>query len=116
MLVQVSIAAIQESRTITLEVETQGLGPSLFAEPSPDTIGVIVTGPLTTLETLGPDTLRAILDLLDLDPGTHQVAPQVVGLPGDVTVQTILPSTIEDVISTTPIPTPSLTPASPPGT
>jgi YbbR domain-containing protein len=116
VLVQVSIAAIQESRTITLDVEAQGLGPSLFAEPSPDTIVVIVTGPLTTLETLGPDTLRAILDLLDLGPGTHQVAPQVVGLPSDVTVQTILPSTIEVVISTTPIPTPSLTPAPPPGT
>lgn len=109
VLVQVSIAAIQESRTITLNVETQGLGASLYAQPSPDTIGVIVTGPLTTLETLGPDTLRAVLDLLDLGPGTHQVAPKVIGLPSDVTVQTILPSTIEVVISITPIPTPSPT-------
>jgi YbbR domain-containing protein len=109
VLVQVSVAAIQESRTITLSVEAQGLGPSLYAQPSPDTIGVIVTGPLTTLETLGPDTLRAVLDLLDLGPGTHQVSPKVIGLPSDVTVQTILPSTIEVVISTSPIPTPSAT-------
>lgn len=109
VLVQVSVAAIQESRTITLSVETQGLGASLFAQPSPDTIGVIVTGPLTTLESLGPDTLRAVLDLLDLGPGTHQVAPKVIGMPSDVTVQTILPSTIEVVISTTPLPTPSPT-------
>lgn len=110
VLVQVSIAAIQESRTITLAVEIQGLGPSLFAQPSPDTVGVIVTGPLTSLETLGADTLRAILDLLDRGPGTHQVTPQVIGLPSDVTVQTILPSTIEVQISTTPLPTPSPTP------
>lgn len=109
VLVQVSVAAIQESRTITLNVETQGLGPSLFAQPSPDTIGVIVTGPLTTLESLGPDTLRAVLDLLDLGSGTHQVAPKVIGLPSDVIVQTILPSTIEVVISTSPLPTPSPT-------
>jgi YbbR domain-containing protein len=110
VLVQVSIAAIQESRTITLAVEIQGLGPSLFAQPSPDTVGVIVTGPLTSLETLGADTIRAILDLLDRGPGTHQVTPQVIGLPSDVTVQTILPSTIEVQISTTPLPTPSPTP------
>jgi YbbR domain-containing protein len=109
VLVQVSVAAIQESRTITLNVETQGLGAFLFAQPSPDTIGVIVTGPLTTLEGLGPDTLRAVLDLLDLGTGTHQVAPKVIGLPSDVTVQTILPSTIEVVISTSPLPTPSPT-------
>jgi YbbR domain-containing protein len=115
VLVQVSIAAIQESRTITLNVEAQGLGPFLFAQPSPDTIGVIVTGPLTTLEALGSDTLRAVLDLLDLGPGTHQVAPQVIGLPSDVTVQTILPSTIEVVISTRPIPTPSATSVPTPG-
>jgi YbbR domain-containing protein len=115
VLVQVSVAAIQESRTITLSVEAQGLGALLFAQPSPDTIGVIVTGPLTTLETLGPDTLRAVLDLLDLGPGTHQVAPKVIGLPSDVTVQTILPSTIEVVISTSPIPTPSATSEPTPG-
>lgn len=115
VLVQVSIAAILESRTITLAVEMQGLGPSLFAQPSPDTVGVIVTGPLTSLEALALDSMRAILDLLDLGPGTHQVTPKVIGLPGDVTVQTILPATIEIQISTSPLPTPAPPAAPSPG-
>jgi YbbR domain-containing protein len=109
VLVQVNVAAIETSRTISHAIEIQGLGAGLYASPSPDTVNVILTGPLTTLETLQVDSLRVVLDLLDLGPGTHQVAPQVIGLPVDVVAETVLPSTVEVVIASQPLATPSST-------
>lgn len=108
ILVQVGIAAIETSLTVTRMLEIQGLGLGLFAQASPDSVSVILTGPLPVLEGLAPEDVRVIVDLLGLAVGTHQVTPQVVIMPGGVVARTVLPSTIEVVISTTPrTPTPT---------
>ena len=105
VLLQVEIIAIQSSLTLTLPLETQGLGTGLFAEASPDSVNVILSGPVSALAALQPEDVRVILDLLDLGLGTHQVIPQVVVLPSGIVTQTILPATIQVTISRVPTPT-----------
>jgi YbbR domain-containing protein len=102
VLVQVEIAAIESTINLTLPLEIQGLGTGLFAEASPDTINVILRGPVSALAELQPDDVRVVLDLLNLGIGSHQVIPQVVVLPAGVVTQTLLPATIEVTIRTTP--------------
>lgn len=113
VLVQVSIAAIESSLTVQLNLEITNLGPGLTARPSPPGVDVILSGPLLTLDTLKAEDVRVQLDLVGLEKGTHQVKPTVVILPKNVTAETILPSTIEVVITTGPTPTPTATPQKP---
>jgi hypothetical protein len=51
-----------------------------------------------------------VLDLLGLQVGIHQVEPEVIVLPQGVTVRTLLPDTIEVVVSRTPFATPTTLP------
>lgn len=115
VLVQVSIAAIEDSLTIERQIEIQGLGPDLSAAISPTTVDVILTGPLSTLAALTPEDVHVVLNLLNLPPGLHQVTPEVIDLPDRVTAKTILPATVEVLITAGPgtptsTPTPTATP------
>ncbi len=107
---QVSVAAIESSLTIQRNLEVQGLGPGMNASPSPAAVDVILSGPLSTLDTLTPEDVRVVVDLLNLPPGIHQVKPEVIVLPEGVTVQTVLPSTVEVLITGRGTPTPTRTP------
>lgn len=107
VLVQISIAAIETSLTLLEELEIQGLGSGLAAEPSPPTVELFLSGPLPVLDTLQPDDVRVVLDVLGLGLGTHQITPQVVILPEKVTYQSLNPATVEVVIGrATPTPAP----------
>ena len=113
VLVQVNIAAIEGSLTVPRKLEVQGLAPGLTASPSPETVDVLLLGPLPVLDTLKPEDVIVFIDLQDLGPGTHQVAPQVSLLPEKLRAENILPSQIEVVIergSATPSPSPGATP------
>lgn len=107
---QVSVAAIESGLTIQRNLEVQGLGPGMNASPSPAAVDVILSGPLSTLDTLTPEDVRVVVDLLNLPPGIHQVKPEVIVLPEGVTVQTVLPSTVEVLITGRGTPTPTRTP------
>lgn len=95
VLVQVGVAAIESSLTVTRTLEVQGLGRGLVAAASPDSVSVILRGPLPVLERLSVQDVRVVVDLLDLGPGTHQLTPRVVVLPAGVTAQAVLPATVE---------------------
>jgi len=109
VLVQVSITAIETSTTVQRELEIQGLGPGLVAQPSPNVVDVILSGPLPTLDALLPTDVRVVINVLNLEPGIHQVRPEVIVLPERVTVQTVLPATIEVLIVRADLITPTLT-------
>jgi len=108
VLLQVSIAAIESSLTIQRDLEIRSLYPLYRAVASPSTVDVILSGPLPTLDTLNPDDVRVTLNLSNLTPGIHQIKPEVIALPQKVTVQTILPGTIEVIITGPGTPTPSI--------
>jgi YbbR domain-containing protein len=63
---------------------------------------VIIQGPLPILETLTPASFRVVVDLSGLPLGVHQVTPVVDLVPDQVTVQAILPKTVEVVIFVAP--------------
>ena len=93
------------SITLTRQVEIVGLAPGLSAEAAPDTVSVILDGPLPVLERLAPEDVRVVLDLLGLTEGTHQIKPELIVVPQGVTVQTVLPDSIEVTIRRTPFAT-----------
>lgn len=100
VLIQAGVSAIESSVTLAGEkIDVIGLNKGLSAEVSPFTVDVIVSGPLPLLDTLTRQDVRVTVDLTGLEPGTHQVAPKVEILISDVVVESILPNTIEVVIT-----------------
>jgi len=107
VLVQIGVAAIESSLTIPLPIELIGLSPDLSAILSPPEIVVIVSGPIRVLEELTPASFRAVIDITNLAPGTYQISPVIDLLPELVQIESILPETVEVVISLAPTPTPT---------
>jgi YbbR domain-containing protein len=99
--VVVSVAPIEGGGTVTLTPIVQGIGPGLEATVSPDTVDVILSGPIPLLDALDPDDMFVILDLAGLLPGTHVVTPRVV-LPEGITQEGVLPETVEVVLNAAP--------------
>jgi YbbR domain-containing protein len=93
-MVTIGIEAIESSQTVVITPELQGLQPGYTATVSPETVQVILDGPLPLLDELKPKDVRVVLDLFDLPRGVHQIEPQVV-VPEGLTAQTILPATIQ---------------------
>ncbi len=109
VIVRVTIEPLESFITLASALDIQGLGSGLFAIPSPEAVNLILNGPLPTLEQLEPDDVRVVLDLGGLEEGTYQItlSAEDIILPPDVTVQTILPETIEVTITSTPPPSPT---------
>ena len=110
VLVQVSIATIESSLAISLPVEVIGLAPGLNASVAPATMDVILSGPVPVLNTLGPTDVRVVIDLTGYDVGTYQLIPQVNILPERVQKVSLLPATVEVIITIAPTPTQTITP------
>ncbi|MBK9209938.1 MAG: hypothetical protein IPL71_17250 [Anaerolineales bacterium] len=111
VLIQVGVSPIESSITLASEkVEITGLGTGLSAQVLPLNVDVILSGPLPLLDTLTRQGIRVTVDLTGLLPGTHQVVPKVEVLISDIVVESILPNTIEVVISLNGVPTITPTP------
>ena len=112
VLVQVGIAAIEGSITISRNVEIIGILPELTAHASPASVEVIIYGPIPTLETLTDLDVRVVIDLTGLELGVYQLSPDVIILPDRIRLQVISPETVEitiveaDTLTPTPSPTP----------
>ena len=106
VLIEAGVSPIESSVTLAGEkVEIINLGAGLSAQVSPATVDVIVSGPLPLLDTLTRQDVRVTVDLTGLGVGTHQVIAKVDVLTADVVVESILPNTIEVVISIAGTPT-----------
>lgn len=109
VLVQAGVSPIESSVTLAGErIEIIGLQNGLTAQVSPTSVDVILSGPLSLLDTLTRQSVRATVDLTGLTIGTYQITPKVEILIANIVVESILPNTIEVVISLigTPTPTP----------
>lgn len=99
VLVQVGISAIQSSLPISDKtIEVEGLEEGWSVQLAPNTVDVILSGPLPLLDTLSPQDVQVIIDVSGLQEGTHQVAPEVRILFSEITVESILPGTIEVIL------------------
>ncbi len=105
--VQVGIAAIEGSLALSnMKVEVIGLDDGLQATISPETVDVILSGPLPLLDKLTAGDVKIVVDLTGLAVGTHQVSPIAQILLNDIHIQAINPATIEVVIAPASTPTP----------
>ncbi|MEK6752568.1 MAG: CdaR family protein [Chloroflexota bacterium] len=114
VLIQAGVSPIESSVTLAGEkIEIIGLENGLTAQISPTTVDVIISGPLSLLDTLTRQGVRATVDLTGLPAGTYQITPRVEILIADVIVESILPNTVEVIISlilkpaVTPMPSPT---------
>jgi YbbR domain-containing protein len=98
VLVQVNVTALETSLVISREIEIIGLLPGLSANISPLQVTVSVSGPVPVLENLTLRDIRVVIDLTDLEVGTHTITPTVEILPDDVVFEDLSPITVEVVI------------------
>jgi len=109
--VTVGITPIQTSLTLLNQpINIIGLPEGLSAQVLPQTIDVIISGPVPVLDALTSQDVIVNVDLTGLEPGTHQLTPKVEVLVSNVLVESILPGTVEVIIfvsgTQTPTPTP----------
>ncbi len=65
---------------------------------SPETVMVILSGPVALLDRLEITDVRVVVDLTDLGVGTYQLEPEVEYLLTDLAVESILPESVEITI------------------
>jgi YbbR domain-containing protein len=107
--VSVGITPIQTSLTLLNQpINIIGLPEGLSAQVLPQVIDVIISGPVPVLDALTSQDVTVSVDVTGLDPGTHQLTPNVKVLVSNVLVESILPGTVEVtlLVPSTPTPTP----------
>jgi YbbR domain-containing protein len=113
VLVQIGVAAIEGSVTVSVPIEALGQTPDLAAQISPHLVDLIVSGPIPVLDLLTPDSFRVLVDVTGLELGSYQL-PVVVDLaPGEVDVDAVLPETVDVNITLPPTATPTSLPVTP---
>jgi len=107
VLVRVGIAAIQSSLPLSNQkIIIIGLAPNLKATLSPETIDLILSGPLPLLDALKQGDVTISLDVSGLLRGTYQLDPKIEVAISEIKVESVLPGTIQVTISNAPTPTP----------
>ncbi|MBC8508947.1 MAG: hypothetical protein ISR58_16520 [Anaerolineales bacterium] len=107
VLVQAGIAAMEGNTKIIRLVETIGVLPEFQVSVAPDSVDVILFGPLPELDTLTETDVRVVLDVTGLEVGIHQLTPEVIILPERIRAEAIIPENIEVEISEVVEPTPT---------
>ena len=109
--VQVSISPIQTSVTLLNQpINVIGLSEGLAAQVFPQAVDVIISGPVPVLEAISSKDITVSVDVTGLEIGVYQLTPEVETLVENVSVQSILPGTVEVVIALPSTPTPTAFP------
>ena len=109
--VQVSVSPIQTSLTLLNQpINVNGLEEGLAAEVLPETVDVILSGPLPILDALTSEDITVSVDASGLEIGSYQLRPEVNVSVENVLVESILPETVEVVIAIPNTPTPTAFP------
>jgi YbbR domain-containing protein len=109
--VQVRISPIETSITLPNQpINVIGLAEGLSAEVFPQTVDIILSGPLPVLDALASQDITVSVDVTGLAVGVYQLEPRVNPPAEDITIQAMLPSQVEVVISVPGTPTPTAFP------
>lgn len=112
--VQISVTPLLGGQTVRRKIVLQNLKRGQTATVSPESVEVILSGPLPSLQNLAADDVQVVVDVSGLAAGVHQLKPRVPAVPGALRVQNIVPDTVQvtitDLSTPTPAPTPNLTP------
>jgi YbbR domain-containing protein len=100
VLVEAAISAIQSSFTLAgQKVEVAGLPPNMQAHISPASVDVILAGPVPTLDVLRRQDVQVKVDVTGLASGSYQLTPIVQVLASNVSVESLLPGTVEVILA-----------------
>ena len=100
VMVLASIDPIESSLTISkIPVIPTGLGDGLTAKISPEVVDVLLSGPLPVLDVLKSQDFQITINLDGKVPGTYQLTPSVQIDTSEIRVESVIPGTIEVVIS-----------------
>jgi YbbR domain-containing protein len=111
VLVQVGIAAIESNLTLRgLTVQAVNVPNGLAAQFSPETVDIILSGPLPILDTLSPTDITVSVDLTGKGIGTFQATPTIQLRQTELRVVSIQPGTVEVSLGPAPTPTPTRRP------
>ena len=77
----------------------------MTAQISPASVDVILSGPLPVLNTLTRQDVHVTVDATGLVDGTYQLTPKVQTLASSITIESLLPGTVEVVLRPAPVPT-----------
>jgi YbbR domain-containing protein len=106
VLVRVGIAAIQSSLPLAnQEITVVGLAPNLAATLSPDTIDLILSGPLPLLDALKAGDVTISIDVTGLGRGVYQLEPKIEISIAEIKVESMITRSIEVMIPFAPTPT-----------
>ena len=109
--VRVSISPIQTSVTLRNQpINVIHVSEGLEARPFPQFVDVIISGPVPVLEALSSEDVTISVDVTGLGVGVYQLEPKVDPLVENVSVESILPGTVEVVIAIPSTPTPTAFP------
>ncbi len=98
--VHIGITPIENSITIqNIKVEVVGLPDGMLATISPEYVSVIVSGPLYLLNQLTSTQVHVSVDLTGKQAGTYQLIPLAEINISELRIESILPGTIEIIIS-----------------
>lgn len=98
--VRIEVTAIQGGKTVQPRVEVLNLRSGLTATLAPDSVDVILSGPMPDLQALQAEDVRVVVNLFGLGVGRHRVTPTIL-LPEGTTlkVESVAPDAVEVVIS-----------------
>lgn len=97
--VQVGIAAIESSLTLAnMPVEIVGLDETFEYSISPDTVDVLISGPLPILDKMRQSDVRVFIDMTGATEGVYQRVPQIEVFVNSVVVESTLPESVEVVV------------------
>jgi YbbR domain-containing protein len=100
VMVIASIDPIESSLTISkIPIIQTGLGVGLTAKISPEFVDVLLSGPLPILDVLKSQDFQITINLDGKGPGTYQLTPIVKIDTSEIRVESVIPGTIEVVIS-----------------
>ncbi len=107
VMVHVGVSPLEGSLTLASQkVEIIGLEQGLTGRVSPAFVDVIISGPLPMLNKLTSSDVHVIMDLSGEGIGTYQKQPSVTISIPSLTADSILPDTLDVVISVAGTPTP----------
>ncbi len=107
--VEVSVGVQPLEGNLTLNnvpVHFTGLATGLSATVSPDTVTVILSGPLAILKTVTTEDVQVSIDLTGVAPGSYQKKPQVVIANTSLKVVSTVPESLGIEVTAAATPTP----------
>lgn len=108
--VQISVTPLLGGQTVRRKIVVQNIKRGQTATVSPDSVEVILSGPLPSLQNLAVEDVQVVIDVTGLAAGVYQLKPRVIAVPGALRAQNIVPDTVQVTLADLSTPTPTFTP------